>query len=735
MHRPLALWGGLECTVNRVGEQYFDQLVWSGHDQRPEDLHRFAELGISALRYPILWERFLPAQRISLYDIGDIDWSWADERLGLMRVLGIRPIVGFVHHGSGPPETNLLDSNFAPGLCRFAGAFARRYPWVEDYAPINEPLTTARFSALYGLWYPHQCDDASFVHALLNQCRAVVLAMRKIRGICPAARLVQTEDLGQIHSTERLAYQADFENHRRWLSADLLCGRVNAQHPLWRYLRDCGKASEKDLLWFQEPCPPDILGINYYLTSDRFLDHRIERYPRHLHGGNGRHVYADVEAVRVRESGITGHFEILRQAWERYRLPLAFTEVHLGCTREEQLRWFQEAWSAAHKAHEAGMDVRAVTAWALLGSSNWNCLVTRDDGYYEPGVFDVRTREPRPTALSHQLQALSAGRPYEHPVLSVPGWWRREERVAAQAMDDSDDDILKLAPQKGVRPILITGKNGTLGTAFGRACQARGLPFRLLCRNQMDIADPASVAAALSAHSPWAVINAAGYVRVDDAEREKEACHRENTAGPAVLAAACQELGIPLLTFSSDLVFNGALDRPYVESDPVAPLSTYGLSKAEAERRVLACFPSALVVRTSAFFGPWDRHNFVTLALRTLAAGKRLRAAADVVVSPTYVPDLVHACLDLLIDGQSGIYHLANDGAISWAGLAERAAELAGYNPRLVEECEAAALKLPAPRPRYTVLRSERGPLLPALSESLARYLRESTEMRAHAAG
>ncbi|MDQ4045639.1 MAG: family 1 glycosylhydrolase, partial [Chloroflexota bacterium] len=215
----LDIWGGVECTYNRVGDRYFDQIVYSGHADRTEDLDLFASLGIRVLRYPVLWERVAPD------GIDAADWSWTDERLDRLRALGIRPIAGLVHHGSGPLTTSLVDPDFAESLAEFAGAAARRYPWVLDYTPVNEPLTTARFSGLYGHWYPHQRNDHSFARALVHQCRATVLAMRVIRTETPDARLVQTDDLGKTYSTPRLAYQAAFENERRWLTFDLLCGR------------------------------------------------------------------------------------------------------------------------------------------------------------------------------------------------------------------------------------------------------------------------------------------------------------------------------------------------------------------------------------------------------------------------------------------------------------------------------------------------------------------------------
>jgi dTDP-4-dehydrorhamnose reductase len=412
---------------------------------------------------------------------------------------------------------------------------------------------------------------------------------------------------------------------------------------------------------------------------------------------------------------------------------VALTEAHNGCTREEQLRWLVDVWHAAHDARRDGVDVRAVTAWALFGAYDWNSLVTHDAGYYEPGAWDVRGPTPRPTAIVALLQDLAAGREPDHPVLGSPGWWQQPTRfIYGVAIDDAAADAPRVplprrtstAPTpRSPRPLVITGAAGTLGQAFARLCELRGLPYRLLSRNEMDIAESAGVAAALQALHPWAVVNTAGYVRVDEAERDADTCLRSNAEGPAVLAAACAERGVPLLTFSSDLVFDGQQRTPYVESDAVAPLGVYGHSKALAEARVLETLPQALVVRTSAFFGPWDQHNFVTGALRALAAGHRVVAADDVVVSPTYVPDLVHAALDLLIDGERGVWHLANDGAVSWAELACRAAVLAGFDPAGVAAQPSATLGCAVPRPRWGVLGSERGQQLPSLDDALVRYV------------
>jgi dTDP-4-dehydrorhamnose reductase len=273
-----------------------------------------------------------------------------------------------------------------------------------------------------------------------------------------------------------------------------------------------------------------------------------------------------------------------------------------------------------------------------------------------------------------------------------------------------------------MRPILITGATGTLGRAFRRICGDRGLASHCTRRAELDITSERSVAAALERHEPWLVVNAAGYVRVDDAEAERERCHRENTLGPSQLARACARAGVGLVSFSSDLVFDGRKSRPYEEHDPPRPLGVYGLTKYEAEQRVQSAHPAALVVRTSAFFGPWDEHNFLAQCLRELAAGRTVRAAADTTVSPTYVPDLVHACLDLAIDGEAGVWHLANRGATTWAELARSAARLHGHDAARVIGVPTSALALRAPRPAFSALGSARGQLLPSLDDALARH-------------
>lgn len=720
---PLALWVGPEPTVNRVGNGYFDQLELSGFAQRLDDLDRLASLGAERLRFPLLWERIAPVS------VDDADWTWADTRMARLRQLALAPIVGLLHHGSGPRHTSLLDRALPDKLARYAQAVAERYPWVDAWTPVNEPLTTARFSGLYGHWFPHAHDDVSFVRALLQQVHATAAAMRAIRRINPQAMLVQTEDMGHTSSTPLLAYQAQFENERRWLSYDLLHGRVDRRHPLWDYLRRHGAREDELLALADDPCPPDIIGLNAYITSERFLDEHVERYPEQMRGGNGRDRYADVESVRVCGT-LIGSFEArLREAHQRYRTPLAITEAHLGCTREEQMRWLRDAWQAAQRIRDEGADVRAVTVWAAFGSTDWNTLVTQQNGHYEPGLWDIRAPEPRPTALVTLARELAAGDPPSHPLLAQPGWWRRRDRHFYPVHGEVEGEPFD---PHGRPPLLITGATGTLGRAFARMCVVRGIPYRLLRRQELDIGDPASIDAALSRWQPWAVINTAGFVRVDDAEgaEQGQRCWRENALGADLLARACGAAGIPLVTFSSDLVFDGAKDAPYVERDRPRPLNAYGRAKAAGEEAALRHCAKALVIRTAAFFGPWDHQNFATLALQAIRAGRRFAAAADQRVTPTYVPHLVEATLDLLIDGTTGLLHLANrvdggSGALSWAEFGRQLARAAGLDPARIDARPGAALGQQAPRPHHAGLCSERMWTMPSLDRAIADYLRD----------
>ena len=556
----------------------------------------------------------------------------------------------------------------------------------------------------------------------MAECKATVMAMKVIRSVNPSAKLVQTDDLGKIYSSAQLAYQADFENERRWLAWDLISGLVTPSHRLWNYLLWSGIDEAELYFLLEHATPPDIIGVNHYVTSTRFLDDELEHYPAHLHGGNGIHQYTDIEAVRVMtDEPIAGPKELLREAWERYHVPLAVTEAHLHCSREQQGRWLLKVWDDAAALKQEGVDIRAVTAWAAFGAHGWNNLLTQPDGAYESGLFDTRSGSPRPTALAALVQQLASGRREPHPSFQGDGWWGKSTRLSYGRQQNEID--YNSAESRG-RPLLILGRNGTLGKAFSRVCEERHIHHFLWGRDALDLHDEVAVMAEkLNAVKPWAVVNATGYVRVDEAESSPGDCFAVNTAGAVKLSEACKLAGIKLISFSSDLVFDGAKDSEYLEDDLPSPLNVYGQSKAAAETAIMAQDNDALLIRTSAFFSPWDEYNFVAIALHEMRAGRGFAAADDVTITPTYVPDLVHECLDLLIDGECGIWHLSNGDALTWAGFARMAAGLAGLDEGLVIPKTQAEMAWEALRPRAAALASIRGRLMPTLENALHRCI------------
>jgi dTDP-4-dehydrorhamnose reductase len=427
-------WAGIECTRVRVGRAVRNQLDMTGHRDRVDDLDRLASLGVSAIRYPLLWEEIAPR------GLGSADWRWADERMARIRKLGLRPIAGLLHHGGGPAGMSLLHPNFPSAFARYALAVARRYPWIDAYIPVNEPLTTARFSALYGWWHPHLSSVEAFATMLVNECLAIRAASVAIQSANPRASIIVNEDVGHTFSTPAMAGHAQHFNERRWLTWDILLGHVTAAHPLYAWLTSAPRNRELLAEMNSAPFTPDVLGVDHYVTSDRYLDENTGAYPP-SYSNSGQASFADVEACRIDGPPGASVERALVETWERYGLPLALTEISLAGDPRDQVAWWDEAWEAAVSARRRGIDVAAVTAWAALGAVDWNSVLTRADGIYEPGVFDVRGDVAVERPVGTAIRRAAALRASEHPESTVKrsaagsrhgprrsGWWTRPDR-------------------------------------------------------------------------------------------------------------------------------------------------------------------------------------------------------------------------------------------------------------------------------------------------------------------
>ncbi len=231
--------------------------------------------------------------------------------------------------------------------------------------------------------------------------------------------------------------------------------------------------------------------------------------------------------------------------------------------------------------------------------------------------------------------------------------------------------------------ILVFGAGGQVGRELVALAHTRGIAVIGLTRADADITDAGTVERAIRQHAPAIVVNAAAYTAVDRAESEPEAARAANAEGPANLAAACARAEVPLVHISTDYVFDGKKRGPYVEDDPIGPLSVYGRTKAEGEARVRAARPHHVILRTSWVYGAYGA-NFLTHVLKLARERDELRIVADQIGCPTATADIAEAILALaprlIADaGVAGTYHFAGSGQTSRNGLANEI--VAGQQP------------------------------------------------------
>jgi dTDP-4-dehydrorhamnose reductase len=259
--------------------------------------------------------------------------------------------------------------------------------------------------------------------------------------------------------------------------------------------------------------------------------------------------------------------------------------------------------------------------------------------------------------------------------------------------------------------LLVLGARGQVGYELCRRGWPAGYAVSAFDRDRVDIASRAAVFQAITSEQPGIVINAAAYTAVDRAESEPEAAWAGNCTGPANLAAACAEAGIPLVHISTDYVFDGTKSGPYREDDPVAPLGVYGQSKEAGDRAVREALPEHVILRTAWVYSAHG-HNFVRTMLRLAGERPVLRVVADQTGSPTSAAEIAAAIAAVVrqLDAgnrQWGTYNFTGGGAVTWHGFAEaifnEAAQWRGVPPR-VDAIATADYPTPARRPANSVL-------------------------------
>lgn len=280
-----------------------------------------------------------------------------------------------------------------------------------------------------------------------------------------------------------------------------------------------------------------------------------------------------------------------------------------------------------------------------------------------------------------------------------------------------------------MRPIVVTGSEGQLGSELCRQMGSRAIGLDLPA---FDLTNRRSVLSKLAVIQPRAVINAAAYTRVDQAEREPDLCRAVNATGVAHLAEACRRCDAVLVQMSTDYVFGGDAGRrvPYEETDQPCPQGVYAKTKLEGEQYA-AGWEKHLILRTCGLYGkpgPRSPGNFVETMLRLAQERDRLRVVDDQHCTPSYVVHVAKAIQSLLRTSAYGVYHLVNTGETTWCRFAEAIFSISGTKVNL-EPISTAEYPLPAPRPAYSVLSTTKYHALPGRfampgwREALSEYL------------
>ena len=351
-----------------------DQMDKCGHYARwEEDFALVKDMGLGALRYcPAYYRTHTGPDRY--------DWESCDDQMERLRALGVEVIADLCHFGVPSWLGGFQDIAFPVLFAEYARAFARRYPWVRYYTPVNEIFICANFSARMGWWNECETGEATFVRALRNLCMAHELAVEAILSERPDAIIVQSESLEHFHAAGKAAQQeADHCNGIKFLSLDLTLGRELAPG-MAGYLNRHGVTSN-DLSFFREKraMHQRWIGLDFYPTCE----HRV----------------CSTGKLTTAWKGL-GFRRLATEYYQRYRLPL----FHCETNRVSHLAsdWLAEQWADVLALRNAGIPMRGFTWYSLTDQIDWQyALRVEKNDVHSVGLYDL-SRKLRPVGAAYR---------------------------------------------------------------------------------------------------------------------------------------------------------------------------------------------------------------------------------------------------------------------------------------------------------------------------------------------
>jgi beta-glucosidase/6-phospho-beta-glucosidase/beta-galactosidase len=348
---------GIEDTAIEVplrgSGQRLDEYELTGHlTQWREDLARAGHTGATAIRYGLPWHRVNPAP-------GVFDWAWADEVIGyLANEAGLRVILDLVHYGTPAwLAGSFADPGYAAAAADYAAAVARRYRGVVGaYTPLNEPLVTASFCGLRGVWPPYLSGDHGWATVAVAVAAGVQASVRAIRDADPGAEIVHVEAVQAYQSSDpSLVGELRMEEQRSELPTQLILGQVGPDDPMWAWLIKHGVSGDALRRLAAGSVSPDVIGLNYY----------PELSCREL-------VRLDGAVVHVASDGGTGRLEQVLRHWHaRYGSPLMITETAVEGSDAKKRAWLDELVASLRRLRRDGIDIRGLTWWPMVDFVDW----------------------------------------------------------------------------------------------------------------------------------------------------------------------------------------------------------------------------------------------------------------------------------------------------------------------------------------------------------------------------